>query len=162
MSKTKRTDDNAETAQAARGGPWSFRAGKAENPFRTSTRQIYLENLVGDDNAHIIDETRVLGGLFQIRRRYDVYSLTRTAIDLDLTESESALFGLLVNSEDKDDFKGTKQGQPIEIQVIYLDNDLCICTTGAGLDGPLHVYTKSDLWVTGGAKRKVSMRPSVK
>ena len=163
MSKTKRIDENEDTentsnynAATARGGPWSFRAGKTENPFRTSTRQIYLENLTGDENAHIIDETRVLGGLFRISRRYDVYGLTRTAVDLDLTESESSLFGMCISSESREDFKGTKQGEPLEIQVIYLDSDLCICTTGMGLDGPLHVYTKSDLWVSGGVKRKVS------
>ena len=115
-----------------------------------------MENLTGDENAHIIDETRVLGGLFRISRRYDVYGLTRTAVDLDLTESESSLFGMCISSESREDFTGTKQGEPLEIQVIYLDNDLCICTTGMGLDGPLHVYTKSDLWVSGGVKRKVS------
>ena len=158
MSKTKRIDASAGDKKAAsvRGGPWRVRAGKVENPFRSSTRQIFLENLEGDENAHIIDETRLLGGIFQSSRRYDVYGLTRTALDLDLIGSQSKLFGLRVNSCGRDDFKGTKQGQPLEIQVIYLDNDLCICTTGAGLDGPLHVYTKSDLWVTRGAKRKVS------
>jgi len=162
LSKTKRIEDdddnvNEKKEVTARGGPWSFRAGKTENPFRSSTRQIYLENLDIRENAHIIDETRVLGGLFQISQRYDVYGLTRTAIDLDLVESESNLFGICTNSEDKDDFKGTKKGEPLEIQIIYLDNDLCICTTGLGLSGPLHVYTKSDLWVTGGAKRKLRL-----
>lgn len=159
LSKTKRTDahDNDGNASNVIGGPWRFRAGKTENPFRSSTRQIYLENLVGDENAHIVDETRVLGGLFQTSCRYDVYGLTRTALDLDVTESESKLFGFLLNSNSRADFKGTKQGQPLEIQVLYLDNDLCICTTGAGLDGPLHVYTKSDLWVTGKAQRKLRL-----
>jgi len=162
LSKTKRIEDdddnvNKKKEVTARGGPWSFRAGKTENPFRSSTRQIYLENLDIRENAHIIDETRVLGGLFRISQRYDVYGLTRTAIDLDLVESESYLFGICTNGEDNDDFKGTKKGEPLEIQIIYLDNDLCICTTGLGLSGPLHVYTKSDLWVTGGAKRKLRL-----
>lgn len=167
LSKTKRIDspvedkknvkDPTKPATNVRGGPWRFRSGKTENPFRSSTREIYLENLSGDDNAHIIDETRILGGMFQISRRYEVFGLTRTAIDLDFTESESRLFGLCVSKHGRDDFKGTKLGDPLEIQVLYLDNDLCICTTGDGLYGPLHVYTKSDLWVTGGAKRKVSM-----
>ena len=139
-----------------KGGPWNFRAGKIENPFRSSTRQICLENLSGDENAHIIDETRVLGRMFRTSRRYDVFGLTRTALDLDLTESESKLFGFFSNSKTRDDFKGTKLGNPVEIQILYLDTDLCICTTEAGLDGPLHVYTKSDLWLTGGARRKVS------
>lgn len=167
LSKTKRmnppvgemraSDNEGNIPSTARGGPWRFRAGKTENPFRTSTREIYLENLSGDENAHIMDETRVLGGLFQISRRYDVFGLTRTALDLDLMESESRLFGVRVNSSSRDDFRGTKLGNPLEIQVLYLDTDLCICTTGAGLDGPLHVYTKSDLWVTGGAKRKMRL-----
>ncbi|KAL7549130.1 hypothetical protein ACHAWF_012398 [Thalassiosira exigua] len=166
LSKTKRIDhrsdkinagsDNESKAVAIRGSPWRFRGGKTENPFRSSTRQIFLENLRGDENAHIVDETSVLGGLFQIGRRYDVFGLTRTALDLDLTQSESKLCGFLVNGKDMDDFKGTELGNPLEIQILYLDSDLCICTTGAGLDGPLHVYTKSDLWVTGSAKRKVS------
>lgn len=164
LSKTKRPaeeedesqDNTGNAGSTVRGGPWRFRSGKTENPFRSSTREIYLENLSGDENAHVIDETRVLGGLFQISRRYDVFGLTRTAIDLDLTESESRLFGFVVNSKGSDEIKGTNLDVPLEIQVLYLDTDLCICTTGAGLDGPLHVYTKSDLWVTGGAKRKVS------
>ena len=167
MSKTKRVDSSAGERRAnsdvkgdsatVRGGPWRFRSGKTENPFRSSTRQIFLENLEGDENAHIVDETRLLGGLFQSYRRYDVYGLTRTALDLDLTRSESKILGLRVNVRSRDDFKGTKQGEPLEIQVIYLDTDLCICTTGAGLIGPLHVYTKSDSWVTGGSKRKVNV-----
>ena len=172
LSKTKRVDartsgentiakrndsvGNNINAVSVRRCPWRFRSGKTENPFRSSTRQIYLENLEGDENAHIIDTTRVLGGLYQISQRYDVYGLTRTALDLDMTESESTILGLCVKSNSKQDFKGKKQGQPLEIQVLYLDTDLCICTTGAGLDGPLHVYTKSDLWVTGVTKRKVS------
>lgn len=158
LSKTKRTDQSANNSnekQLNRGGPWSFRAGKTDNPFRSSRREIYLENLTGDENAHIIDETRILGGVYRTSRRYDVYGLTRTAIDLDLIESESKLFGICVGSKDKADFKGTAEGQPLEIQVLYLDTDLCICTTGAGMDGPLHVYTKSESWVTGKAKRKV-------
>mmetsp|Transcript_687 Transcript_687/g.1439 ORF Transcript_687/g.1439 Transcript_687/m.1439 type:complete len:321 (-) Transcript_687:52-1014(-) len=68
LSKTKRPDDidGDNAATAARGGPWRFRAGKTDNPFRSSTREIYLENLSGDENAHLIDETRVLGGMFEI------------------------------------------------------------------------------------------------
>lgn len=163
LSKTKRiatTQNNVSnkgSVGSGRGGPWRFRSGKTENPFRFSTRQIFLENLHDNENAHIIDETRLLGGLFQSRRRYNVYGLTRTSIDLDMTESVSRIFGLCVNSSTRDDFKGTKQGQPLEIQVIYLDSDLCICTTGEGLDGPLHVYTKSDTWNIGGAKRTVRL-----
>lgn len=74
LSKTKRPDQyySASQKNIPRGGPWRFRAGKTENPFRSSTRQICLENLSGDQNAHIIDETRVLGGLFRFTRRYDV------------------------------------------------------------------------------------------
>jgi len=175
LSKTKRADaptgggddttakknEATNNAMTVRGGPWRFRSGKTENPFRSSKRQIHLENLEGDENAHIIDTTRVLGGLYQISQRYDVYGLTRTALDLDMTESESTIFGLCVKSSSRYDFKSTKQGQPLEVQVLYLDTDLCICTTGAGLDGPLHVYTKSDVWTTGVTKRKVSL-PNLK
>jgi hypothetical protein len=167
LSKTKRiaaadaTQNNLSNKEqhvgSGRGGPWRFRSGRTENPFRSSTRQIFLENLDDNENAHIIDETCLLGGLFQSRRRYDVYGLTRTSIDLDMTESESRMFGMCVDSSTRDDFKGTKQGKPLEIQVIYLDTDLCICTTGEGLDGPLHVYTKSDTWNTGGSKRTIRL-----
>ena len=160
LSHPKRVEkseyEGKNTVTVRGGGPWNFRAGKIENPFRSSTRQICLENLSGVENAHIVDETRVLGRMFRTSRRYDVFGLTRTALDLDLTESESKLFGFFSNSKTRDDFKGTKLGNPVEIQILYLDTDLCICTTEAGLDGPLHVYTKSDLWLTGGARRKVS------
>ncbi|KAL7445130.1 hypothetical protein ACHAXM_011858 [Skeletonema potamos] len=162
LSKTKRLNSNhnsgkGSTITNARGGPWRFRSGKTENPFRSSTRQVFLENLSDDDDAHIIDRTSMLGGLFKISRRYGVYGLTRTSIDLDLMSSESKIFGMPVKRKDRDDFIGTKYGSPLEIQVLYLDNDLCVCTTGQGLDGPVHVYTKSDLWATTGAKRKVSV-----
>ncbi|KAL9181460.1 hypothetical protein ACHAXT_010265 [Thalassiosira profunda] len=150
LSKTKRPGDTGDGTSAVRGGPWRFRSGKTENPFRSSSREIYLENLSANENAHIIDETRVLGGLFETSRRYDVFGFTRTSIDLDFAESESRLFGFRVGGS-------TDLQKPVEIQVLYLDTDLCICTTGLGLDGPLHVYTKSDLWVTGGAKRKLRL-----
>lgn len=162
LSKTKRVNDEIEgdnknnnQGASVRGGPWRFRSGKTENPFRSSTRQIFLEDLADDEDAHLIDKTRVFGGLFQISRRYGVFGLTRTALDLDLVESETRIFGLPIKRKSMDDFKGTKYGAPLELQILYLDSDLCICTTGAGLYGPLHVYTKSDLWVTEGAKRKV-------
>jgi len=162
LSKTKRVKPNNASNQdstipAARGGPWRFRSGKTENPFRSSTRQVFLENLSNDDDAHIIDRTSMFGGLFKISRRYGVYGLTRTSIDLDLMNSESKFIGMPVNRKDRDDFLGTKYGSPLEIQVLYLDSDLCVCTTGQGLDGPVHVYTKSNLWVTSGAKRNVSV-----
>ncbi|KAL7469285.1 hypothetical protein ACHAXS_009546 [Conticribra weissflogii] len=166
LSKTKRMHpeelENANTdkklsVSSVRGGPWRFRTGKTENPFRSSTRHIRLEDLAEDEDAHIIDNTRVFGGLFQISRRYDVFGLTRTALDLDLVQSETRFLGLPVRKRNSEHFKGTKYGAPLELQIIYLDTDLCICTTGLGLDGPLHVYTKSDLWVTGGAKRKLRL-----
>jgi len=118
---------------------------------------VFLENLSDNDDAHIIDRTSMFGGIFKISRRYGVYGLTRTSIDLDLMNSESKFIGMPVNRKDRDDFVGTKYGAPLEIQVLYLDNDLCVCTTGQGLDGPVHVYTKSDLWATSGAKRNVSV-----
>lgn len=142
-----------------RGGPWRFKSGKTENPFRSSTRQILLENLRQDEDAHIIDKTSVLGGLYTIKQRYGVFGLTRTALDLDLVGRETRFFGLSFGRKSQDDFRGTKYGAPLEVQVLYLDTDLCVCTTGLGLEGPLHVYTKSDLWVTGGAKRKVRLSP---
>ena len=165
LSKTKRTDNIQAPLQnkssksediIIRGGPWRFKSGKTENPFRLSTRQIFLENLSEHEDAHIIDETSVLGGLYTIKQRYGVFGLTRTALDLDLTDKESRLLGVPIGRKSTNDFTGTKIGAPLEIQVLYLDSDLCVCTTGLGLEGPLHVYTKSDLWVTGGAKRKVS------
>jgi hypothetical protein len=165
LSKTKRKENafNKQTTKTTngdvtiRGGPWRFKSGKTENPFRSSTRQIYLENLSEDEDAHIVDQTSVLGGLYTIRQRYGVFGLTRTALDLDLVEKESRLLGIPIGRKICDDFRGTKFGAPLEVQVLYLDTDLCVCTTGLGLEGPLHVYTKSDLWVTGGAKRKVGL-----
>ena len=162
LSKTKRVKPNNASNQdgtitTARGGPWRFKSGKTENPFRSSTRQVFLENLSDDEDAHIIDKTSMFGGIFKISRRYGVYGLTRTSIDLDLMNSKSRFIGMPVDRKDRDDFVGTKYGSPLEIQVLYLDSDLCVCTTGQGLDGPVHVYTKKDLWATSGAKRNVSV-----
>ncbi|KAL3796653.1 hypothetical protein HJC23_009953 [Cyclotella cryptica] len=155
FDKIKVKSDNL--AFTVRGGPWRFKSGKTENPFRSSTRQIFLENLSDDEDAHIVDETSILGGLYHIRQRYGVFGLTRTALDLDLMESETRFLGIPFQRKSTDDFKGTKYGAPLEVQILYLDTDLCICTTGLGLEGPLHVYTKSDLWVSGGAKRKLRL-----
>ena len=157
LSKSKRTQSSADEWNKKSGKSWHSRAGRTDNPFRSSKREICLENLGGDENAHIIDQTRVLGGLYQTNRRYNVVGLTRTAIDLDLMQTESKLLGIRVGGGGRDDFQGTTRGLPLEIQVLYLDTDLCICSAGSGLglDGPLHVYTKSDSWVTGQAKRKV-------
>ena len=161
LSKTKRVNssdviDRKEKITAARGGPWRFKSGKTENPFRSSMRQVFLENLSSDEDAHIVDTTSILGGIFKISRRYGVYGLTRTSIDLDLTNSESKFVGMPVKRKDRDDFVGTRYAAPLEIQVLYLDSDLCVCTTEKGLDGPVMCYTKSDLWATSGAKRNVS------
>ena len=163
LSKTKRPlNTNLAVSKgprsSSRGGPWRFRTGKTENPFRSSTRQINLENLSADENAHVIDQNRVLGGLFQSTRRYDVYGLTRTALDLDLAEIETRIFGICSSFKSREDIAGSGLGQPIEIQVLYLDSDLCVTTGGIGLTGPLHVYTKSEGWVSGGAQRKVRER----
>ena len=159
LSKTKRPLNTSfaskDPSSASKGGPWRFRTGKTENPFRSSTRQINLENLSANENAHVIDQNRILGGLFQSTRRYDVYGLTRTALDLDLAEIETRIFGICSSFKSRKDIAGTDLGQPIEIQVLYLDSDLCVTTSGIGLSGPLHVYTKSEEWVSGGAKRKV-------
>lgn len=162
LSKTKRPLNTSvavskDSNSASRGGPWRFRTGKTENPFRSSTRQINLENLSADENAHVIDQNRVLGGLFQSTRRYDVYGLTRTALDLDLAEIETRIFGICLSFKSRKDIAGTDLGQPIEIQVLYLDSDLCVTTGGIGLTGPLHVYTKSEEWVSGGAQRKLRL-----
>ena len=161
LSKTKRGSPNSSNKQTkdankdVRGGPWRFRSGRTESPFRSSTRQVFLENLSADEDAHIIEKTSMFGGLFQISRRYGVYGLTRTALDLDLMESESKCFGFVLSKKGRSDFTGTKFGKPLEVQILYLDSDLCVSTTGEGLDGPVHIYTKGDLWVSGGAKRKV-------
>ena len=158
LSKTKRGNPNSSNKQTkeankdVRGGPWRFRSGRTESPFRSSTRQVFLENLSSDEDAHIIEKTSMFGGLFQISRRYGVYGLTRTALDLDLMESESKCFGFVLSKKGRSDFTGTKFGKPLEVQILYLDSDLCVSTTGEGLDGPVHIYTKGDLWV---AKRKV-------
>eukprot|EP00956_Cyclotella_meneghiniana_P010855 scaffold15227_cov70-Cyclotella_meneghiniana.AAC.5 len=159
LSKTKRKEATTDSSQIqyrnnkdvhVRGGPWRFQTGRTENPFRSSTRQIFLENLSESEDAHIIDVTSVLGGIYTIKRRYEVFGLTRTALDLDLMESESRLLGISFRRKNMDDIRRTKDGAPLEVQILYLDTDLCVCTTGLGLDGPLHVYTKSDLWTTDG------------
>lgn len=159
LSKTKRTSPPAEERAAhSRNSVWHSRAGKTDNPFRSSTREIRLERLRGDEHAHVVDRHRVLGGLFQTSRRYDVFGLTRTALDLDPVASDARVCGVRVGGRGRGEFAGTARGRPLEIQVLYLDTDLCICTAGGlGLEGPLRVYTKDDAWVTGGAKRKLRL-----
>lgn len=143
--------------------PWAIRSGRSENPLRSVTRKIYLEELEDDEDPYVVDTTNYMGGLWSVQRRYDVTGLSRTAMDLGLQKEDLRAFGLRVPlKKKKKEMKAAGGGGGAakdtylgnaKVQVIYLDSDLCVTTTERGMDGPLLVYTKGNFWT---ARRKVS------
>lgn len=138
-------------------GPWKIGHKKRESPFRVSKRCFHLEELDDDEDAHIVDITRFLGRAVQVTKRYDIINLSRTSLNvmnsltsnLQITFFNKHSINIKTSTRKKNrEMKSqNNQHQPLfEIQILYLDSDLCICTTDKGLNGPLLLYTKSEIW----------------
>jgi len=142
---------NADAVGPVESRPWAIRSGRSQNPLRSLTRKIYLEELKDDEDPYVVDMMNYMGGLWSVQRRYDVTGLSRTAMDLGLKKKDLRAFGFRVPlKKQKKEKKGAYLGNA-KVQVIYLDSDLCITTTEQGMDGPLLVYTKGNFWT---ARRK--------
>ena len=147
---------NKEAVGPVESRPWAIRSGQSENPLRSLTRKIYLEELKDDEDPYVVDTTSYMGGLWSVQRKYDVTALSRTALDLGLKEKDMKAFGLRIplkkqkKKEGGASVAGGKVGDEYlgkaKVQVIYLDSDLCITTTERGMEGPLLVYTKREFW----------------
>ena len=143
-AKASAATANKEAVGPVESRPWAIRSGRSENPLRSLTRKIYLEELKDDEDPYVIDTTAYMGGLWSVQRRYDVTGLTRTAMDLGLKEKDMKAFGMRIPLKKQRKKAGSSEGASggktgdeylgkAKVQVIYLDGDLCITTTEQGM-----------------------------
>ena len=52
--------------------PWNVNVGNMDNPFRTSTRLVHLEDLEEDEDPYILDTASFLNGFWSIHRHWIV------------------------------------------------------------------------------------------
>lgn len=117
--------------------PVQRRRGGKERLLSTRQRTFYLEDLEEDEDPHILDERRWLGGLLTRQRRLTVGGLTRQSLLLERLTTEWCFMGRKVAS--------TEDEKTADVQVVYLDVDLAIL---AEAGSPLfYVYTKQDAWI---------------
>ena len=127
------------------GEPWKM-TQNTEGFFRTSTRTVILENLNDSEDPYIIDQTRLLGGLWTLETYYHVKHLTRKTLHISPLHYNIHIFN-------KYKWKKSPKTGDGQIEVLYLDSDLCICRPLAMEQehsetnaGPLLLYTKSEVW----------------
>jgi hypothetical protein len=126
-------------------------AAKVDGPCRSSSRIFCLESMEEDEDVHVLDCTQLLGGIVSIVRRYNVTRLTRTSLNLQLYHEQTSLFG-------KQLFQKELQEKPVDLRILYVDNDLCISATNDLAVSPFSVYTKSHAWVGRSQRRKRQAR----
>jgi len=135
------------------GEPWKIKKS-TEGVFRTSTRDVHLEDLDDSEDPYIIDQTRILGGMLMFEMRYDVMHLTRKTLHVCPTEYNVYFFSK---------WKWIRSPRMVDgqIQVLYLDSDVCICRPmpeSKEVDVPLFLYTKKEIWV--GKKERANRKVS--
>lgn len=141
---------------AARRTPYTQVAkhAKREGSFRTMTRSFYLEDMLDEEDAHVLDKTRNFGGMLGSVRRYNVTRLTRTSLKLAPCSREWFLFGKRIREKKPQE----SSNQLEDLRILYVDNDLCL-TASEDLDAsPFYVYTRSKAWVGRGQRMKRNVR----
>jgi len=124
------------------GAPWRLKHGRSL--FQTATRCIDLEDFE-EEMPCVTDVTVALGGGVKMVTVYYVTKLTRTSMAWRRAGSQF-IFGGKVRLERRRQ-RDDDDEEEFEVQVKYLDSDLCVSTTGRGMDGPLLVYTKNEEWI---------------
>jgi len=163
----------------------SIGTGQTVSPLQSFTRTYHLENVDADQDAYVVDCNRRLGRLFMVSERtYTVSRLTRTSLELTLSSSSRRMLSSLFhverdwNEEDNEKIqfngekdistlsataasKHSKRPKTLNVQILYLDSDLCVCverfvdqddsrprgtSKSSSFDGKLVVYTKSKVW----------------
>jgi hypothetical protein len=128
-------------------------AGAAETAFSRNARKYFLEDLDENESPFVIDETLFLGGLFARERTYNVTALTRTKLDLDITQVKWNVVGKTLLSR-----QYQPQSRKIQaVQILYVDSDLLI-SAEQGLDKPYTIYTKSPEWTARAQRIKRKLR----
>ena len=138
------TTTKQTTTKTSLGSPFRFKKQQTyENVFRESKRHINLENLQDDEDPYILDSTSYYNGLLRVDTLYKVVGLSRTSVELAVTSMTKYIFDKEIRRKGTDKFAGLT----VTIQFLYLDTDFCIATSSnEGLDGSLHVYTKSNVY----------------
>jgi len=119
--------------------------GDVVGETRSGSRQFVLESLEADQDPYVLDKKRYYYGIFERERVYDVMSLTRTSLDLDLSQRTWKLVGRFplwrtrYNKMTPTEIMGTN------LKILYVDSDLCI-STEENMDNPFTIYTRSDAW----------------
>ena len=142
--KNPYTTTTKQTKTSSLGSPFRFKKQQTyENVFRESKRHINLENLQDDEDPYILDSTSYYNGLLRVDTLYKVVGLSRTSVELAVTSMTKYIFDKEIRRKGTDKFAGLT----VTIQFLYLDTDFCIATSSnEGLDGSLHVYTKSNVY----------------
>lgn len=121
----------------------AVKSAKTEGLFHSSSRTFCLENMDDDEDAHMLDRTRYFAGMFGKVRRYNVARLTRTTLMLEPSTQQTYFCGKRIREK-----KAKEQSQQMEdLRILYVDNDLCLSTSGDLATSPFYVYTKSKEWV---------------
>lgn len=126
--------------------------GKLEGPLRNLQRSFFLEDMDEDEDAHVLDTTRYCGGFVRRIQRYNVTRLTRSSLNLLPCEQEWFLCGKRLAS------RRPRAQSPMDLKLLYVDNDLCVSASDNVETNPFHVYTKSDVWVSRGQRTKRNAR----
>lgn len=136
--------------------------------FRTSTRDVCLEDLRDEEDAYVVDRTRVLGGLLSFETHYAVAELTRTDLMLRKNSQRNFFLGRRFYSRDvsasssppttRHSSSSSSSTPRLGIKILYLDSDLCISTTELGSEGPLLLYTKNESWSVRRQRRERKLR----
>lgn len=126
------------------------KSAKVERPFRSSSRTFYLEDILEDDDAHVLDQTTYFGGLVKKSRRANVTRLTRNSLQLKPSSRAWFLFGTKIRQKHLSD--ATSQQQVEDLRILYVDNDLCLSASNDLEKSSFYVWTKSRMW-TGQSQR---------
>ena len=158
------------------GGSSSVVWNKAKEFCQTKQRSFKLEHLDDDEDAYIMDTTSILGGILTKTNIYALEGLTRSSLTLHKESTRwSVLIGRSTpkhttatteaapseasSNRSSSNNNKSKQGNSISsnnnnnnqksfsIQIIYLDNDLCILTEEDGPDSPFMVYTRNKAYL---------------
>jgi len=115
---------------------------------RSGSRKFVLESLEADQDPFVVDKKRYYFGILEREHVFDVTSLTRTSLELDLFQRTWKLFGRfpLWRSQYNNNNKIPPTEEKMNLKILYVDSDLCISTTNGNMDSPFTIYTRSDAW----------------
>lgn len=134
------------------------------NPFRTITRSVHLEELSDEEDAFVVDTTRILNRFIACENKFSVIGLTRNSLILQLSNRRFSFFGTRWSDRKQ---KANKKGfqDIVIVEILYLDSDLCICERKIERvpESPvetsqLFVYTKNPKWTDSKERRRRKMR----